>query len=260
MKVAKELAAKAPASTTTEKRSRRNLRVADSPVFPNDWSASETASMLINQGGHDDGQGNICCTDGAPGQCQIQAQYISGQKYFDYSNNRTRFEDPVNGFVVDDYKMGKSMLIYPENNTCKEYCPIDPEDALLPFGIDDDAKDLGSVTIDGKVLEHYQWKDVILKIIKMSTTDFYCDQSNSSYAIPVSQSEALTPFGGAQIGSSNNTWTNFVAGKQPAEKFDIKGADTCPESAQCGQSVRQLHRLSNRQYRTWLRYAQLKDL
>ena len=33
------------------------------------------------------------------------------------------------------------------------------------------------------------------------------------------------------------SWTNFKAGPQPAEKFDIKGVDTCPQDPQCGNKV-----------------------
>lgn len=252
LSVAKEMAA---ARSSNRRNLRPRSRVTDSPQFPTDWSAHETAAMIINQGGKDDGNGNICCINGAPGQCQIQSQYISGQKYFDYSNNRTRLEDPINGYFVDDYKAGKSYEVYPSNNTCKSFCPLE-EDELLPFGIDDDAKDKGSVVVDGKTLEHYQWHDVILKIIRMSTTDFYCDQSGS-VAIPVSQTEHLTPFGGAEIGQQNNTWTNFVAGKQPAEKFNIANADECPEDPQCGNNVRQLHRLASRQFKTFMKYHQV---
>jgi hypothetical protein len=74
------------------------------------------------------------------------------------------------------------------------------------FGIDPDAKDQGASTdpFSGKPAEHYHWADVILKIIEMSHTEFYADISKAS-AVPLSQSEHLTPFGGPEIGSSNNT-------------------------------------------------------
>ena len=43
--------------------------------------------------------------------------------------------------------------------------------ALPGFTIPNASKDLGPAMYDGKQVEHFQWVDVILKIIKMSTTD-----------------------------------------------------------------------------------------
>ena len=235
----------------------------DSPTFPNDWSAVETAHLVINQGGVPDAEGNICCAHAVIGQCQVQAQYQHGNKYFDYTNKRTRFEDSVSGEIfVNDYTNGKEMAVV-HNETlgydvCVEYCPL--QDELDPFAIDDDAKDLGAGTdpITGKSGEHYHWADVILKVIQMSHTEFYADISGDT-AAPISMSEHLTPFGGAEIGSSNNTWGNFTAGAQPAEKFDIHGVDTCPESQQCGQSSRQARRLANRDLKTFAKYLKIQN-
>lgn len=233
----------------------------DAPTFPNDWSAEEVAHLVINQGGIPDSEGNICCAHAVIGECQVQAEYQHGQKYFDYSNSRTRFEDIVSGdIIVNDYKAGKEMAVV-HNETlgydvCVEYCPL--QDDLEPFGIDPDAKDMGPGTdpITGRTGEHFHWADVILKIIQMSHTEFYADTSGAQ-AAPIAQSQHLTPFGGAEIGSQNNTWTNFTAGAQPAEKFDIHNVDTCPESQQCGNSARQLHRLANRDYKTFAKYLKL---
>lgn len=233
----------------------------DLPTFPNDWSAHETAHLVINQGGAEDSQGNLCCAHAKIGQCQVQTEYQSGQKYFDYSNKRTRFEDEVSGeIIVNDYTNGKEMAVV-HNATlgydvCTSYCPL--QDELDPFAIDPDAKDEGAGTdpITGKAGEHYHWADVILKIIQMSHTEFYADISGDS-ALPLSQSEHITPFGGAEIGSSNNTWGNFTAGKQPAEKFDIHGVDECPQDPNCGQQTKQLRRLMNRDYKTFAKYLKL---
>jgi hypothetical protein len=134
------------------------------------------------------------------------------------------------------------------------YCPLD--DDLDPFGVDPDAKDKGPgvCPITGKSGEHYHWADVILKIIEMDHTEFYADITGPT-AVPISQSQHLTPFGGAEIGTSNNTWANFTAGAQPAAKFDIHGVDTCPESPNCGQNSRQLRRLMNRDFHTFAKYV-----
>ena len=49
----------------------------------------------------------ICCANSDSGQCQIQSQFLSGTRYYDASNNRTRFEDAVNGVTVDDHNVLK---------------------------------------------------------------------------------------------------------------------------------------------------------
>ena len=252
LKAAEEKAAQATA--TVEK----STPLKDAPVFASDWSAHETAHLVINQGGVPDASGALCCAHAVIGQCQVQTEYQQGQKYFDFSNNRTRFEDEVSGeIIVNDYIKGMEMSVV-HNETlgydvCQEYCPL--QDELEVFGIDPDAKDEGASTdpMSGKAAEHYHWADVILKIIQMSHTEFYADISGDK-AIPLSQQEHLTPFGGPEIGSSNNTWANFTEGAQPASKFDIHGVDTCPESPNCGQQSRQLHRLSNRDYKTFAKY------
>ena len=55
--------------------------------------------------------------------------------------------------TVDDYAAAKSYLVNVTGGveTCQEYCPIAQEDIDLfgPFGIPDDAKDLGTATIEG---------------------------------------------------------------------------------------------------------------
>ena len=82
------------------------------PTFPNDWSAEEKAHLVINQGGKPDADGNLCCAHAVVGECQVQSEYQHGQKYFDYSNKRTRFEDSVSGEItVNDYKKNKEMLV-----------------------------------------------------------------------------------------------------------------------------------------------------
>ena len=90
----------------------------------------------------------------------------------------------------------------------------------------------------------------------MQTTDFYA-AINGNTASPIGAVTALTPFGGPQIGGSTVSWTNFKAGPQPAEKFDIQGVDTCPQDSQCGQQSLQLQRLASKQFYTYARYADL---
>merc|ERR1711939_603647 len=100
-----------------------------------------------------------------------------------------------------------------------------------PFDPDADTKDMGPATMFGKTVEHYHWKDVILKIITMQINDFYADISNPQAAVPVFSTGQLTPFGQMPpIGTTNQTWSNFKAGTPTAAKFNIAGMDTCPQS------------------------------
>ena len=59
-------------------------------TWPKDWSSTETAKMLINQGGSPGPDGSMCCASNYAAQCQIQSQYSNGMKYFDYTHQRTR--------------------------------------------------------------------------------------------------------------------------------------------------------------------------
>ena len=142
--------------------------------------------------------------------------------------------------------------------TCQEYCPIDPDDTLSrfdPFDPFDKTKDMGATTFEGKAVEHYRWSDMILKIIKMSQTDFYADISNPKAAIPVFSMELLEPLGQQPpIGTTNQTWSSFTAGAPDPKKFNIAGAATCPRSGNCGQSEMQGHRAALRQLHTFARY------
>jgi hypothetical protein len=232
--------------------------------WPRDWSAMETVNMVINQGGMPNADDTaVCCSTTYGGQCQVQQQYQKGQKYYDYSNNRTRFEDPVNGIMVDLYDAEhlKSMLVQHNgtHDVCVKYCPIDPRDTMdlgKEYFLDDNATDLGTTTWNGQKAEHWQWKQTIFKVVTMQTSDFYAAVSGSSVT-PLGRTDHLTPFGGPEIGQGNVTYGAFKAAKQPAEKFDIQGVDSCPQDPQCGQQSRQLHRYANGQMHTFARYMRV---
>jgi len=231
-------------------------------TFASDYVSGEEAIMMIAQGGTTAKNGDPCCNAESPSpQCQIQLQHMKGTKYHDVTNQRSRFDDSVaRQTVVDDFNVYKSMLINVTDGkeTCQEYCPIDKEDKLYPFDpFDpfDTVVDVGPETFEGKAVEHYNWKDVILKVITMQTTDFYADISNTKKAVPIFMTSALTPFGQQPpIGAQNNSWTNFTHGTPPKAKFDIHGVDKCPKSAQCGSQQMQAHRLHNRMHHTFANY------
>ena len=228
--------------------------------WPNDFSTTETSEQLIDQGGQPGPDGSTCCTSSFSAQCQVQYSYSSGMKYYDYTNQRTRMEDPVNGIVVGLYSKdgktaGKNMLVVHNgtHDVCEKYCPIDPEDTLdtgKNYFLDPNATDLGKVTYKGQAAEHYQWSETIFKVIKMQTTDFYATEDD----IPLGAKTQLTPFGGPAIGGGTVSWEGFKAGTPPAAKFDIAGVDSCPQDPQCGQPSLQHRRLLDKQFHTFARY------
>lgn len=228
-------------------------------TWASDWTATETSNMVINQGGQPSKDGSeICCASDFSSQCQIQLSYQSGVRYYDHTNQRSRFEDPINGVEVDDYKAHKAMLVVHNgtHDVCQKYCPIDPRDTLdagKTVFLDDNATDLGKATYHNQSAEHWQWKETILKVITMQTSDFYASTSGKD-VVPLGRVDALTPFGGPQIGQGESTWVNFKAGTPSADKFDIQGMDTCPQDPQCGQQSRQLNRLALGQTHTFYNY------
>ena len=229
-------------------------------TFAKDFTADEDSILIMNQGGQQIA-GDYCCLADTAGQCQVQTQHMKGTRYYDSTNQRARFDDVIaNQVQVDDYTAHKSMLINVSASgalQCQEYCPIDPQDTLDPFDpFDpfDDVADLGKATYKGQPAEHYEWKDKIFKVITMQTTEFYADISKPNGAVPLFSTSALTPFGGPSIGTTNETWTSFTAATPSADKFDIAGVATCPQSNNCGQNSKQLYRLKMKQLHAYAKY------
>jgi len=219
------------------------------PVLPNDWTSLEEDFAVIYQGEYVNVQNMFCCGDA---NCEIQTEYQSGHNYFDYTNQRTRFDDPVQGSIVSLYDPIYKEMIVDSNNVCQEFCPI--EEPLTPYTVPANSTDQGSTIVNNKTVEDWQSKVIILGIIVMETDDFYIDQSQDP-PIAVQEVDQLTPFG-QKIGQATMNYLQFVPGTPDPSKFDIKGVDNCPMSDQCGQSRRQLHRLRNKNRLTWLKYYQ----
>ena len=137
---------------------------------------------------------------------------------------------------------------------------IDPRD-VLDAGITfpSDAKDLGPTSWEGRAAERWQYSETILKVIKMTTSTWFVDQSGPS-PTPLFKSQAITPFGQTPpIGYDNFTYAAWADGTPPASKFDrIKGTDTCPKSNQCGSPARQLMRLRMGELHGFARYHEYK--
>jgi len=230
-------------------------RAGNTTRFPGDYVSHEVTEFLIKQNGVPGAaSGDVCCDGSAP-QCQLQMQNGNVLRYVDTTNQRARADDSFSGTIfVDDFHTHTSMSVKVVGGVeaCVEFCPIDPADTMKPYALHHDAKDLGKTTLDGKTVEHYQWSQVVLKVIKMSTTDLYTVKQ-AGYDVPAFQSEQLTP-GGIQppFGTSNKTWSAVKLGPPPAAKFQIVNATTCPQSKKCGSSVAwQAHRIASGQQHTF---------
>ena len=228
-------------------------------TFTGDFISSESAISLIDQGGrHGLGKSaaDLCCTEDEPG-CQVQLSQSKGTRYYDYTHQRTRFEEGYSGNVfIDDYSVHKSYSVDTSSGTetCKEYCPIDPSDTMRPFSpfSDFDAvEDLGKATVEGRAAEHYQWAEKVARVITMSVTDLYVDISDKTHGVPLFMSEDLEPLG-RHLGRNNRTWTNFTYTAVPATKFAVQGVDSCPQSNNCRSQEAVAHSLRSRNYHTLL--------
>jgi len=248
-----------------ERESKKPLVVSNPPPPPNvtfggDFVASEDALMLVNQGGLSgvgEAPGDICCPPEAPG-CQVQLSHSQGTRYFDLSHQRTRFDDALSGrIIVDDYSLHKSYAVTVDGGVekCQDYCPIDVNDTMRPFSPFspfDAVKDLGATTFKGRPAEHYQWAEKVLKVITMSTTDLFIDQTDKAHAVPLFMTEELTPLG-RHLGTQNHTWTNWTATTPPAAKFAVQGVDTCPLAKNCGSHEKAFEALRSRNFHTFAR-------
>jgi len=216
------------------------------PVWPNDWTSIEEDFALMYQGSYSviDGD-NYCCSDD---NCEVQTQWQSGHNYFDFTNQRTRFDDPVQGSIVTLFKPKYMEMAVDANNTCTSYCPV--QDDLEPYSVNVNSTDMGSKVVDNRTTEDWQWKDIEFGVLVFETDDIYVDQTVNP-PVPVYEEDQLTPFGEA-IGYETSNYLSFIYGTPDPSHFAIKGVDTCPQDSQCGQSFRQFARRRNGAKKTWL--------
>lgn len=144
------------------------------PTFPLDWTANEEDFMVVYQGDYTVNNGAYCCGDTS---CEVQTQYQSGMDYFDYTHNRTRFDDPVNGDIVSLFNPTYKEMLVDNTNTCQEYCPI--EEDLEPYGLDPNSTYMGQKSINGKMYDDWQYKDVEFGIV-FETSDVFVIRRRSS--------------------------------------------------------------------------------
>lgn len=218
------------------------------PTFPDDWSSKETINQVIYQGSYVQNGDSYCC--GQDSTCQLQLQYEAGTRYFSYSTKQSRFDDEITKDVtIMDYKQLVEVAV-DENMVCTAWCPL--TGGMSPFDmVESDATHMGTAVIDGKTVQHWQYVELGPLHVKMQTNDYFVDQSDQANCVPVLENQHLTPFK-IDLGTSNESWTNFKAGKQDASLFNFTQgpASGCPRASNCGSSSRLLrrHRLGDKTY------------
>jgi len=214
------------------------------PQFPLDWSANEEDFAVVYQGQYVQQGSLYCCGDDS---CEVQTEYSAGMDYFDYTHNRTRFDDPGNGDIVSLFAPIYKEMLVDKTNTCTAFCPI--EEDLEPYGIDPNATYMGQKVIDNKTLDDWQYEDKEFGIV-FEIANVYVDPTSQ---LPYTEIDQLTPFGQA-IGEESELFHTFVPGTPDPAKFAIKNVDNCPEDPNCGQSNRQAARRRWGLRRTWMKW------
>lgn len=177
--------------------------------------------------------------------CTCRAsQYNAAVHYYDYENQRERFEAPDQIQVIL-YDVGKAMVV-DNNNVCQYYCPVNDTLASgADYFSDPSAVDLGKVSYDGKVAELFQWNETLpILNLTMEYTNMYA----TADFVPLAQMTYLTPFGQQPpIETQTTTWTGFTVGVPPKAKFDVQGVAACPLDPQgCGQNSKTVRGLQRR--------------
>jgi len=166
-----------------------------------------------------------------------QSTYYYGVEYFDYLNNRTRFDDDVEGSTVWFYSPLFVEMLVDGNNHCKQYCSIDYS-PIAPLEVPSYANDMGPTIVNNKTVEDWYW--MFSGWGYRQTDDFYIDQSQSP-AIPVQWVDDVW-YPTINFQTTIN-YLSFTPGTPDPSKFDIKGFSNCPRKNNCDASSRKMLRL-----------------
>jgi len=221
------------------------------PTFAVDFTASEFDQILQFQGDYSVKNGQMCCPLTSPA-CQVEVQTQQGLNHFDFTHNRTRWDDSTGQIIVTDFNLGKEMLVVAGSGgvlTCKEFCPV--EDPIFPFGLGDNASYVGQKVVGNITTDDWNWKVTIFGIIVMEVSDLFVDSADPS--TPVEEIDQLTPLG-ELIGTATSAWTNWTPGTPDPSLFNVQGADSCPESPNCQSNAHQIRRLLRKQFKTWAKF------
>jgi len=223
------------------------------PTFSDDFTTYEEDLLLQYQGNYAVNGNNICCPLDSPA-CQVEVQSQSGINSYDYTHNRTRWDDDSGQIIVNLFDVQKECLIVAQAGggyVCQEYCPLEGE-TLDPFGLGDNSTYMGTKIVGNITADDWQWKEYILGKIVMQISDMYVND-NVNPPVPLQEVDQLTPFG-QPIGSMTSTWSKWTPGTPDASLFNITGVDNCPMSSSCNDDARQLRRLAMKHFATWGRY------
>jgi len=149
---------------------------------------------------------------------------------------------------INDYKKHIEVQVDPTTLACMSWCPIG---SMYPFElVDPNATNLGPVTMpDGRIVQHWQYKDLGPLRIVMETDNSYVDQSDPTYAVPVLENDVLTPFG-IHLGVMNESWSNWKNGAQDPSLFAYTNGPEqgCQKSSQCNGDAYMIRRLKEHDY------------
>jgi len=219
------------------------------PTFPNDWTSGQEDWMVQYQGDYTQGEEVYCCS--LESQCTVSTGYDNGIFYFDFTHNRTRFDDNyAMQTEIIDFTNQMDMIVDPTNMTCLNYCPLFGE-TLEPGFLDPTAKDMGQAVINGIPVEVWQWNDTFAFWV-METSDVFVDQSQTP-AVPVQENDLFTPFGEV-LGGGVTSWTNFTPGTPNPALFAVKGMSSCPQAGNCQEPTMQTRRVMRKLFKTWHHY------
>ena len=239
------------------------------PTIAADYTATVESYLVSPVGPVSETATHICCEPTSLGSCQILLAHTHGLEYHDTTNQRVRTEDTMSGRVFIDFLHDHSMPTVSMRvnvthgvETCQEWCPLSPSDRVgnfTPWATRNKGApflDHGKTTILKTTAEHYSWKQGLIHLGVYSQYDFYADTSDMSDTKPLLLREQVNMLG--RFGSDRNmTYTGFVGGTPPADKFKIaKGPnDGCPRSKNCRSTEWQAHRLHRGQLATHAMFA-----
>ena len=230
------------------------------PTFIKDFKASVQSDVVVAQGDVKSiGGGGACCAAGTPG-CQLQGIFSLDKVEEQGTKERSRMNTMCsNGpcILASLYgKVMKQMELAPGSTknsshkfVCNQYCPLKGNfTSLVQIGnIDNQSspvKYLGKeeVSQEGpgaktKTCDHYQWSEMLFKVIPIQTTDFFVDvESKNNRGTPFFSSMNVLKGVGVAF---NSSFLNFEAASNLDDQFDIDPASfaNCPLSSGCSANM-----------------------
>lgn len=210
------------------------------PVFPDQWSAIVTTTILENEGGVQTGD-QVCCDTSSLGVCQVQYQSQALQQYQDATRNMTKLSTGEGrAGLLSDYNAKKAYTMNGDGS-CKSYCPMQDGDFVpLSVGtqdVTDQGSDVGNVHCAGQTpCERWHSRDLLFNVVQMDQMWTWVTEVDGK-TVPIGQVENITPFGepGPNITSAYVQYKDSLSAAD-LQQFNITGADQCPIGQNCQQN------------------------